>query len=413
MKIHEHEAKELFRNYGIAAPRGRVVRTPEEAVLAAKEIGSLPIVLKAQIYAGGRGKAGGIRIAKTVDEVSAAAEGLLDHRLVTAQTGADGQPVHRLLIEEALAYQKELYLGITMDRSAGSPVVIASSEGGVEVERLARETPEKIVKEYIDPAFGLRPFQAARVSYALGLPPLPASRCAATLLSLYKLFTENDCSNVEINPLAVTGGQDLIALDGKVNIDDNALFRQPRLASLRDVAQENALDVEASRFGLNYIKLHGNVGCMVNGAGLAMATMDLIKHIGAEPANFLDVGGSATAPMIKEGLRIILADADVEILFINIFGGILRCDTLAKGFAEGAKELGLRVPVVIRLEGTNREMGQEMLLSTGLNFFLVSGMGEAASQISALLGLQAKKAPGAGKIESASAENGNEETCQS
>lgn len=387
MKIYEHEAKDLFTRYGIAVPKGSVARTLEEASLAAVSLGTFPVVLKAQIYAGGRGKAGGIKVAGSADEVTASAASLLGRRLVTAQTGEDGQPVLRLLVEEVIPVKKELYLGITIDRSARRPMIIASGEGGMEIEKLAVEAPEKIVKEHTDPAFGLRPFQASRISYALGMEGPLVSRGAALLLNLFRLFVEKDCSVAEINPLVVTEKGDLVALDGKINIDDNALFRHHDLAALRDVAQEERLEVQARELGLNYIKLKGNVGCMVNGAGLAMATMDLIKLVGAEPANFLDVGGGATEAMIREGLRIILSDRDVKLLFINIFGGILRCDTLARGVAEAAKVLNIGLPIVVRLEGTNKEMGQEILSSSGLSFIFVSSMREAAKKITELLGM--------------------------
>ncbi len=385
MKIYEYQAKGLFRGYGIAIPRGSAALTAREAGEAARTLGAPPFVVKAQIYAGGRGKTGGVKVADTPAQVQAAAQSLLGVRLVTPQTGGDGQVVAAVLVEEALSVERELYVGITIDRAARCPILLASAEGGVEIEKLAAERPEAIVRERIDVGFGLRPFQASAVAYALGLPPKQASACSALLLKLYRLFMEKDCANVEINPLVVTKAGDLVALDAKINIDDNALFRHPDLAALHDAAQDNSLEAEATGLGLNYIKLKGNVGCMVNGAGLAMATMDLIKHVGAEPANFLDVGGGASATMIKEGLRIILSDGDVKLLFVNIFGGILRCDTLAQGLTEGARELGIGVPVIIRLEGTNREIGEKLLVSSGLNFIPVGGMGEASQKIAELL----------------------------
>lgn len=385
MKIYEHQAKDLFRAYGITVPGGSVARTPEEAYRAALALARPPFVVKAQIYAGGRGKAGGIRVVETAGEVRAAAAELMGKRLVTAQTGGAGQMVGCVLVEQSVSVQRELYLGITIDRQARCPIVLASSEGGVEIERLAAEAPDKIIREPIDFAFGLRPFQASSVAFALGLTAKQAAAASAVLLKLYRLFVEKDCANVEINPLVITDSGELLALDAKINIDDNALFRHADLAALHDAAQDNSLEAEASRLGLNYIKLKGNVGCMVNGAGLAMATMDLIKHVGAEPANFLDVGGGATASMIKEGLRIILSDTDVKLLFVNIFGGILRCDTLAQGFTEGARELHIGIPVIVRLEGTNREIGEKLLLSSGLTFIPVSGMGEASRKIAELL----------------------------
>ncbi len=387
MKIYEHQAKDLFRAYGITVPAGSLARTPEEAHRAALGLAQPPFVVKAQIDAGGRGKAGGIKVAGTAEQAQSAAGELLGKRLVTAQTGSEGQMIGSVLVEESTTVQKELYVGITIDRAARCPIVLASSEGGVEIEKLALEAPDKIVRERIDFAFGLRPFQASAVAYALGLTAKQASACSAILLRLYRLFVEKDCANVEINPLVITDAGNLVALDAKINIDDNALFRHADLAALHDAAQDNSLEAEAASLGLNYIKLKGNVGCMVNGAGLAMATMDLIKHVGAEPANFLDVGGGATASMIREGLRIILSDTDVRLLFVNIFGGILRCDTLAQGLTEGARELHIGIPVIIRLEGTNREIGEKLLLSSGLNFIPVGGMGEASGKIAELLSI--------------------------
>jgi succinyl-CoA synthetase beta subunit len=342
-------------------------------------------VVKAQTYAGGRGKAGGIKVVETAEQVRSAADALLGKRLVTAQTGSEGRMVASVLVEESVSVQRELYAGITIDRAARCPIVLASSEGGVEIEKLAAEAPGKVIRERIDVAFGLRPFQASAVAFALGLTAGQAAACSAILLKLYRLFVEKDCAGAEINPLVITGAGDLVALDAKITIDDNALFRHADLAALHDAAQDNSLEAQAAALGLNYIKLKGNVGCMVNGAGLAMATMDLIKHAGAEPANFLDVGGGATASMIREGLRIILSDTDVRLLFVNIFGGILRCDTLAQGLAEGARELHIAIPVIIRLEGTNCEIGEKLLLSSGLRFIPVRGMGEASRKIAELL----------------------------
>ena len=384
MKTYEHQAKALFRKYGIAVPRGILASTPEEAVSAAKSL-AMPVVVKAQIYAGGRGKAGGIRIAQDLNEVGAFASALLGSRLKTAQTLPVGELVSGLLVEEVVARSKELYAAVTIDRSAARPVVLVSGEGGVEIESLAAQSPHKIIKEYVDPALGLRKFQASRPFFSLGLAPHIVSKCASVLLALYRLFMENDCANAEINPLAITDVLDAVALDGKVSIDDNALFRHPDLAAWRDTAQEDPLEVEAGRFGLNYIKLKGSVGCMVNGAGLAMATMDLIKLAGAEPANFLDVGGGATVPMIKEGLRIVLSDKNVKVLLINIFGGILRCDTLAAGVKEAAAGLDIGLPVVVRLEGTNREMGEKILASSALNFISVASLREASEKLKELL----------------------------
>ncbi len=378
MKIYEYQAKGLLQAYGIGVPKGAVAKSPHEAVEAAKAIGSAPVVVKAQIHAGGRGKAGGIKIVDNLEYVSEVASLLLDRRLVTPQTGVEGRPVNTLLIEEMLGVDREFYLGLTIDRARACAVLLASAEGGMDIERVAHETPEKVLSDWIDPGVGLRPFQVSRLCYALGLDGKPMRQMSAIVTSMYRLFMDKDCSHVEINPLVLTGEGKLVALDAKMNFDDNALFRHPDVSLLRDPSQEDPLEVEASRHNLNYIKLRGNVGCMVNGAGLAMATMDLIKLIGAEPANFLDVGGGATREMVREGLRILISDRDVKVVFINIFGGILRCDTLAKGVTDAARELDIKAPVVIRLEGTNVEMGREILAESGLAFSTASSMKEAA-----------------------------------
>jgi succinyl-CoA synthetase beta subunit len=385
MKIYEYQAKGLFARYGIAVPKGVVAVTPAEALAAARSLGTLPIVLKAQIHSGGRGKAGGVRVIGSLDEVEAAAAGLLSRSLVTAQTGPQGQPVRTLLVEEAVAVRHELYLGIVIDRSTGRPLVLASAEGGVEIEALAARAPQKIVRETVDPAFGLRPFQARRLFFSCGLDAGLGAAAVPALLNLYRLFIEKDCSAVEINPLVVTRDTEVVALDAKMDVDENSLFRHPDLRALADTTLADPREVEAGRLGLNYIKLKGNVGCMVNGAGLAMATMDLVKLAGAEPANFLDVGGGATPGMIAEGLAILLSDRDVKVVFINIFGGILRCDTLATGVREAASHLDITLPVVVRLEGTNKEAGERILASAGLDFITVRGMGEAAEKIKELL----------------------------
>jgi succinyl-CoA synthetase beta subunit len=384
MNIHEYQAKELLKKYSIPVPLGKVAKTPQAASCAAQEIGTLPVVLKAQIHAGGRGKGGGIKVIYDLLEVEAAASHLLGSRLFTPQTGEAGKPVEALLVEEGVNVVREVYLGIVIDRSQACPVVLVSAEGGMEIERVAAESSNKIFSETVDPGVGLRPFQANRIVFSLGLD-LPLARKASTIiLNLYRLFSEKDCSLAEINPLVVTGGE-LIALDAKLNFDDNALFRHPDIASLRDTAQENPLETEAFQHGLNYIKLKGNVGCMVNGAGLAMATMDLIKLAGAEPANFLDVGGGATVKMVKHGLQILLSDPDVKVIFINIFGGILRCDTLARGVTEAAKELKIDLPMVIRLEGTNVELGRQILSDSGLRFTVAGEMGDAAEKVARVL----------------------------
>ncbi len=381
MKIYEYQAKELLNRYGIPVPGGIVARTQVEAASAALALDSWPLVIKAQIYAGARGKAGGIRVVNNFDEAEKAASALLGRKLVTAQTGPEGQPVDCVLVEKAVSIDKELYLGIAIDRAKRCPVLIVSKEGGVEIEVQAEKAPEAVCTEPIDPAFGLCPFQASRAFFSVDLPHRIVSIAASQATALYKLFVDNDCSMAEINPLVLTQSGEVIALDAKITIDDNALFRHPELAALGDAGRDEGFEAEARKAGLNYIKLKGNVGCMVNGAGLAMATMDLIKVAGAEPANFLDVGGGATAEMIKEGLRILLSDRDVTLLFINIFGGILRCDVLAEGVVAGAKELGIRVPVIVRLEGTNKEKGREILASSGIDLIAVDSLKEAVERI--------------------------------
>jgi succinyl-CoA synthetase beta subunit len=385
MKIYEYQAKGLFRTYGIAVPNGAVARSPQEAVEAGKDIGTVPLVIKAQIHAGGRGKAGGVKIIDNLEEVAEVASGLLGTRLVTPQTGAEGRPVSSLLIEEMLGVDREFYIGLTIDRARASVVLLGSAEGGMDIEKKAAETPEKVLSEWIDPGVGLRPFQVSRFCYALGLDGKVMKQMSAVVGGMYRLFVDKDCSHVEINPLVLTQEGRLVALDGKINFDDNALFRHPDIASLRDPSQEDPLEVEASRQNLNYIKLRGSVGCMVNGAGLAMATMDLIKLTGAEPANFLDVGGGATEEMVRAGLRILISDPDVRVVFINIFGGILRCDTLAKGVTEAARELDIKAPVVIRLEGTNVELGRQILAESGLAFHAAGSMKEAGEMVQRLL----------------------------
>ncbi len=385
MKIHEYQAKALFHDYGIPIPRGIVATTVSEAVRAGSTFGRFPLVVKSQIHAGGRGKGGGIRVVADGTELERAASDLLGRRLVTPQTGEEGKPVRTLLIEDALETAQELYLGIVVDRGKACPVVLASAEGGMEIERLAVESPEKVITEAIDPAVGLRPFQANRIFFRLNLDGALLRKVTGLIVGLYRLFIEKDCSLAEINPLVVTKGGDLVALDGKVNLDDNALYRHPDMKGLRDISQENPLEVEAGKYNLNYIKLKGNVGCMVNGAGLAMATMDLIKLVGAEPANFLDVGGGATSEMVREGLKILLYDPDVKVIFINIFGGILRCDTLAKGVVEAAQELSITLPMVVRLEGTNVETGRKILADSGLTFTVAQGMKDAAQKVAEAL----------------------------
>jgi succinyl-CoA synthetase beta subunit len=381
MKIHEYQAKEILRSYGVPVPKGRVAETPEEAGRIAKEIGTETIVVKAQIHAGGRGKGGGVQIVHSAREAQSAAKKILGMRLITHQTGPAGRLVRKVLIEEGLDIHEELYLGVVVDRSRACPVIMASREGGVEIEKVAAESPEKIIKEWISPVTGFRPFHANNIGYGLGLEPGQAVRIRTILSGVYKAFIEKDCLLAEINPLVLTKGGDLIALDAKMNFSDNGLFRQKEIAALRDLNEEDPLEIEASKYNLNYIKLDGNVGCMVNGAGLAMATMDIIKVAGADPANFLDVGGGATVEMVKNGFEILMSDKDVKVVLINIFGGILRCDTLAEGVTEAVSEVKVKVPVVVRLEGTNVEEGRRILNESGLNFIVAQGMKEAAEKV--------------------------------
>ncbi len=384
MKIHEYQAKALFQAYGIPVPHGRFLKTSEETIRYAKERGGDPFVLKAQIHGGGRGKAGGIKMIRSEKEAEESAR-LLGTRLVTHQTGPEGRPVDTLLAEEVISGGKEFYLAVAIDRPRRCAVVIASPEGGMEIEEVAARSPEKILMEHVHPGVGLRPFQAARIFYALGLAPSYKGDLTAIILGLYRLFIDKDCSLAEINPLVLADERGLVAVDGKIDFDDNALFRHPDIAGLRDMAQEDPLEVEAREHNLNYIKLSGSVGCMVNGAGLAMATMDLIKYAGAQPANFLDVGGGATSEMVRQGLTILLSDRDVRVIFINIFGGILRCDTLANGVVEAARNLTIPVPMVIRLEGTNVDEGRKILAASGLTFHVAYDMKDGAAKIMQLL----------------------------
>lgn len=380
MKIHEYQAKALLAQHGVPVPRGEVVWTVEAAEEAARKIGG-PVVLKAQIHAGGRGKAGGIRTAQTPQQAAEIAKAMLGMRLVTHQTGPEGRIVHRVLVEEVLPVERELYLGVVLDRAAGMPVLMASAAGGVEIEEIAAKTPELILKEHIDIGMGLAPFQARKLAYGMGLPTQAISGAAAAMTALAKAYVALDASLAEINPFVLTTDGRLFALDAKINLDDNALFRHKDLMELRDLHEEDPLEVEASRFGLSYIKLDGNVGCMVNGAGLAMATMDIIKHAGGNPANFLDVGGGASAEQIRHAFRILLSDKNVRAVLINIFGGILRCDTLATGVVAAARELEVKVPVVVRMEGTNVELGRKILMESGLNFTVAHTMKEAAEKV--------------------------------
>ncbi len=381
MKIHEYQAKAVLSKHGVPVPKGEVAFTPQEVPDIAKRLGTGVVVVKAQIHAGGRGKAGGVKLAKSPDEAETIARELIGKTLVTYQTGPSGQKVSRLLIEEGLAIDKELYLGLVVDRSTQRIVLMVSKEGGVEIEKVAEETPEKIHKVFINPAVGLQPFEAQRLAFALGLSGDSVKKAVRMMISLYQAYIASDASIVEINPLIVTKSGDLLALDAKMNFDDNALYRHPDVRELRDISEEDPLEVEASKFSLNYIRLDGNIGCMVNGAGLAMATMDIIKLAGGEPANFLDVGGGANAEQIKNAFRILMMDPDVNSVLINIFGGILRCDVLAAGVIAAVKELGVPVPIVIRMKGTNVEEGKKMLADSGLNFATADTMSEAADKV--------------------------------
>ena len=384
MKIHEYQAKSLLARFGVTVPRGEVAFTSQEAGEIARRLGGNIAVVKAQIHAGGRGKGGGVKIAKSPDEAEQFARQILGMTLVTHQTGPEGRKVGRVLIEEGLQIERELYLSIVIDRASASPVIIASAAGGMDIEEVAAKEPEKILREQIDPGTGVIPFQARKLAFGMGLGSGPANKLVKLLDSIYKAFIETDASMIEVNPLILTKGGDLLALDAKVSFDDNALYRHPDLRDLRDLGEEDPLEVEASKFSLNYIRLDGNIGCMVNGAGLAMATMDIIKLAGGEPANFLDVGGGANAEQIKNAFRILMADSNVKAVLINIFGGILRCDVLAQGVIAAVQELGVRVPIVIRMEGTNVEEGKRLLRESGLNFTTADSMGEAADTVVSL-----------------------------
>jgi len=384
MKIHEYQAKGILAKYGVPIPQGEVVFNMEDVSAAVTRLGGGTVVVKAQIHAGGRGKGGGVKVVKGADEARAAAQKMLGMNLVTYQTGPAGQKVQRVLIEQGVKIKRELYLGIVLDRSSERLVVMVSPEGGVEIEKVAAETPEKIFKEFIHPGIGLSPFQARKLAFALGLDGPQVKAAVQMITALYNAFVSTDASLLEINPLIVTDDNLLGALDAKMNFDDNALFRHPDIKELRDTSEEDPLEVEASKYSLNYIKLDGTIGCMVNGAGLAMATMDIIKLAGGEPANFLDVGGGANAEQIKNAFRILMADKAVKAVLINIFGGILRCDILAEGLIAAVKDLGVRVPIVIRMEGTNVEKGKQMLKESGLNFTTAEDMADAAKKVVAL-----------------------------
>ena len=386
MKIHEYQAKAILSRYGVTTPRGEVAFTKEEAREAAQRLKSHIVVVKAQIHAGGRGKGGGVKLARSADEAAEIASQILGMTLVTAQTGPLGRIVKRLLIEEGLDIKRELYLGLLVDRESGRPVFMASAAGGMDIEQVAKENPGAILRELINPAVGLQPYQARKIAFGLGLTGEQTAAATPFLQALYRAFIDTDASLVEINPCVLTGEGRLVALDAKVTFDDNGLFRHKDLRELRDLDEEDPLEVEASKYGLNYIKLDGNVACMVNGAGLAMATMDIIKYAGGSPANFLDVGGGASADQVRSAFRILLSDPVVKAVFINIFGGILRCDVLATGVVAAAKDLKVGVPVVVRMEGTNVEAGQQILRESGLNFTIADGMKDGAQKVVSLAG---------------------------
>ncbi|PUB18160.1 ADP-forming succinate--CoA ligase subunit beta [Paenisporosarcina sp. OV554] len=386
MNIHEYQGKQLLRQYGVAVSTGLVAFSPEEAVKAAKELGTDVVVVKAQIHAGGRGKAGGVKIAKNLDEVRAYAKELLGKVLVTHQTGPEGKEIKRLLVEEGCDIKKEYYLGLVLDRATARVTLMGSEEGGMDIEEVAEATPEKIFKEVIDPVVGLTGFQARRMAFNMNIPAKLVNKAVKFMLGLYQVFIEKDAAIVEINPLVVTGGGDVMALDAKFNFDANALYRHKDILELRDFDEEDAKEIEASKYDLSYISLDGNIGCMVNGAGLAMATMDTISYYGGSPANFLDVGGGATAEKVTEAFKIILSDKNVKGIFVNIFGGIMKCDVIAEGVITAAKEVGLQVPLVVRLEGTNVDLGKKLLNESGLNIVAAGSMADGAQKIVELVG---------------------------
>jgi succinyl-CoA synthetase beta subunit len=385
MNIHEYQAKAVLSKYGVAVPKGKVADTPKEAEDIAEEFGT-PVVVKAQIHAGGRGKGGGVKLAKTPAEAREYAKQIIGMTLVTHQTGPQGKRVKRVLVEQAGKIKRELYLGMVIDRAVSRVVMMASTEGGMEIETVAAKTPEKILKEWVDPAVGLMPFQARKLAFGLGIPGELTGKAVKFMTGLYKAFVDTDCSLAEINPLVLTEDGDIVALDAKMNFDGNGLFRHKDIEELRDFDEEDPTETEASRFGLSYISLDGNIGCMVNGAGLAMATMDMIKHCGGSPANFLDVGGGASAEAVTNAFRLILSDPKVKAILVNIFGGIMRCDVIAEGVVTAAKNLGLTVPLVVRLEGTNVEKGKEILAASKLNIISAADMADAAQKVVAAAG---------------------------
>jgi succinyl-CoA synthetase beta subunit len=381
MQIHEYQAKGILKNYGIPVPKGEMAETAEEAQRIAREIGGKTFVVKAQILSGGRGKGGGVKAVHSPEEAGEAAEKILGMTLVTRQTGPGGRVVRKVLVEEGITKAEELYVGVVVDRSRACPVIMTSREGGVDIEKVAAESPEKILKEWISPVTGLRSFHANKIGYGLGFEPGKVSKLRGILSGLCRAFVEKDCLLAEVNPLVLTDAGDFIALDAKMSFDDNGLFRHKEISAMRDLREEDFLELEASKYNLNYVKLDGNVGCMVNGAGLAMATMDIIKVAGSAPANFLDVGGGATVEMVKNGFKILMSDNDVEAVFINIFGGILRCDILAKGVLQAVSEVKVRVPVVVRLEGTNVEEGRAILNGADFKFIVARDMKDAAEKV--------------------------------
>jgi succinyl-CoA synthetase beta subunit len=384
MNIHEYQGKQLLKQYGVSVPNGKVAFTVDEAVEAAKSLGTAVSVVKAQIHAGGRGKAGGVKVAKSLEEVRTYAEQILGKVLVTHQTGPEGKQVKRLLIEEGCDIKKEYYIGLVVDRDSGRVVMMASEEGGTEIEEVAEATPEKIFKEVIDPTVGLQPFQARKLAFAINIPTELVNKAVKFMINLYTAFVEKDCSIAEINPLVVTGDGNVMALDAKLNFDSNALYRHPEIVELRDLEEEDEKEIEASKFDLTYIALEGSIGCMVNGAGLAMATMDIIKYYGGSPANFLDVGGSATTEKVTEAFKIILSDQNVKAILVNIFGGIMHCDIIANGVVAAAKQVGLDRPLVVRLEGTNVDLGKKILSESGLNIVAADSMADAAEKVVSL-----------------------------
>lgn len=385
MNIHEYQAKAVLKQYGVKVPEGYVAFTAEEAVEAAKKLGTPVTVVKAQIHAGGRGKAGGVKIAKSIDDVRNYASELIGKTLVTHQTGPEGKEVKRLLIEQGCDIKKEYYIGLVVDRATGRVVMMASEEGGTEIEEVAAHSPEKIFKEVVDPAVGLAAYQARKLAYAINIDAALVNKAVQFMQALYQAFVDKDCSIAEINPLVVTGDGDVMALDAKLNFDSNALFRHKDIVELRDLDEEDEKEIEASKFDLSYIALDGNIGCMVNGAGLAMATMDIIKYYGGEPANFLDVGGGATEEKVTEAFKIILSDAKVKGIFVNIFGGIMKCDVIANGVVGAARQIGLDKPLVVRLEGTNVDLGKKILNESGLNIVAADSMADGAQKIVALV----------------------------